>query len=79
MTAPVDLAKLSAAAFAEFDVSCAGGSRIVRLRATGQRRIRDADGWRVREAGGYQRERKLDSLRRVVQLAPEGAMPRGWA
>ncbi|AHG93764.1 alpha-2-macroglobulin domain protein 2 (plasmid) [Gemmatirosa kalamazoonensis] len=76
-SAPVDLEKLSGAAFAEFRASCAGGRRIVRLRAAAQRRVRDDDPWRLREAGGYQRDHKLDSLRRVVQLAPESAMPRG--
>jgi hypothetical protein len=78
-SAPVDLAKLSGAAFAEFSAACAGGRTIVRLRAPSQRAVRDADPWRVREAGGYQRDRKLDSLRRVVQLAPETALPRGCA
>jgi uncharacterized protein YfaS (alpha-2-macroglobulin family) len=73
---PVDLATLSAAAYVELNASC-GGQRIVRLRATDQRRIRDDDRWNVREAGGWQRDRSLDSLRRVVQLAPEAALPRG--
>ena len=75
-TRPVDLAKLSTAAYVELSAAC-GGQRIVRLRATDQRRIRDDDRWNVREAGGWQRDRSLDSLRRVVQLAPEAALPRG--
>jgi uncharacterized protein YfaS (alpha-2-macroglobulin family) len=74
----VDLAKLSSAAYVELSAAC-GGQRIVRLRATGQRRLGDDDGWRLREAGGWQRDRTLDSLRRVVQLAPDGALPRGCA
>ena len=73
---PVDLAKLSTAAYVELSAAC-GGQRIIRLRATDQRRIRDDDRWNVREAGGWQRDRSLDSLRRVVLLAPEAALPRG--
>ncbi len=75
-SAPVDLAKLSSAAYVELSASC-GGQRIVRLRATSQRRIGDDDPWRYREAGGWQRDRTVDSLRRVVELAPDGALPRG--
>ena len=73
---PVDLAKLSTAAYVELSTAC-GGQRIVKLRATDQRPIRDDDRWNVREAGGWQRDRTLDSLRRVVQLAPEASLPRG--
>jgi hypothetical protein len=75
---PVDLVKLSGAAYVEMSASC-GGQRIVRLRATAQRRIRDDDSWQFREAGGWQRDRSVDSLRRVVQLVPETALPRGCA
>jgi hypothetical protein len=71
----VDLAKLSSVAYIELNAAC-GGQRIVRLRATAQRRIRDDDAWNIREAGGWQRDRTVDSLRRVVQLAPDGALPR---
>src|SRR5688572_4125669 len=77
-SSPVDLAKLSSAAFVELAASC-GGQRIVRLRATEQRRIRDDDRWQYREAGGWQRDRSVDSLRRVVELAPESPLPRGCA
>ncbi|HUF27256.1 MAG TPA: MG2 domain-containing protein [Gemmatimonadaceae bacterium] len=77
-SAPVDLAKLTAAAYLEFSAGC-GGARIVRLRAAGQRRIREDDGWRLREAGGWQRDRSVDSLRRIVQLVPAAALPHGCA
>ena len=73
---PVDLAKLSTAAYVELNARC-GGQRIVRLRATDQRRIKDEDKWSVREAGGWQRDHSVDSLRRVVQLSPEAALPHG--
>jgi hypothetical protein len=72
---PVDLAKLSSAAYVELSAAC-GGQRIVRLRATAQRRIRDDDRWSVREAGGWQRDRSVDSLRRVIELAPQTPLAR---
>ena len=73
---PVDLTKLSTATYVELSAAC-GGQRIVRLRAADQRRIKDDDRWNIREAGGWQRDRSLDSLRRVVQLTPESTLPRG--
>src|SRR5687768_2997686 len=75
--APVDLARLSAAAFIEMSPACSAGNRIIRVRATGQRRITSDDDWRLRDAGGYQRERAADSLRRVVQIVPERPLPHG--
>src|SRR5688572_18400992 len=75
-SAPIDLTKLSSAAYVELSAAC-GGQRITRLRATSQRRIGDDDPWTYREAGGWQRDRSVDSLRRVVELAPAGALPRG--
>ena len=77
-SAPLDLARISSAAFLEMNASC-GGERIIRLRATSQRRITKEDDWQLREAGGYQRDRAVDSLRRVVQLVPERPLPRGCA
>ena len=77
-SAPVDLARLSSAAYLEFTAAC-GGQKIVRLRATAQRRIRTDEHWRVREAGGWQRDRSVDSLRRVVTLAPQSPLPLGCA
>ncbi len=78
-SAPVDLAALSNAAQLEFAASCAGGGRIVRLRAASQRALRDGDPARLREAGGWQRDRTLDGQRRVVQLVPERSLPRDCA
>ena len=77
-SAPVDLARLSSAAYLEFTAAC-GGQKIVRLRATAQRRIRTDEFWRIREAGGWQRDRSLDSLRRVVTLTPQSPLPLGCA
>ncbi len=77
-SSPVDLAALSAGAFLELSATC-GGQRIVHLRALTQRRIRKDDPGTFTEAGGWQRDRSLDSLRRVIQLAPETPLPRGCA
>ncbi len=77
-SAPVDLARISSAAFLEMNAACSN-ERIIRLRATGQRRITAQDDWQLREAGGYQRDRATDSLRRVIQLAPERPLPHGCA
>ena len=75
-SAPVDLALLSAGAYVEFNAACAG-ARIIRLTATAQRRIVKEDGESIQEAGGLDRDHATDSLRRVVQLAPQSALPRG--
>jgi hypothetical protein len=72
----VDLAKITASSFLEFSAAC-GGQQIIRLSATAQRRVRDDDPSNIREAGGWQRDRKTDSLRRVVQLTPQAPLPRG--
>jgi len=77
--APVDLTALSSSAYLEFGAACSGGRRVVRLRATEQRRLRDDDDSRLREAGGWQRDRSLDGQRRVVRLVPETTLPRGCA
>jgi hypothetical protein len=76
-SAPVDLSKLSALTYAEFNVACAGSRRVVPLRATTQRRIGADDPGRYRYAGAYGRDRSADSLRRVVQLQVATPMPHG--
>ena len=77
-SAPVDLARLSSAAFLEFAASCAP-QRVVPLRATGQRPLGDGDDWRLRQTGDERNARGDDTLRRVVQLVPQAPMPRGCA
>ncbi|HEU4993459.1 MAG TPA: MG2 domain-containing protein [Gemmatimonadaceae bacterium] len=76
-SAPVDLEKLSATAYAEFNAACAGGQRVVRLRAIGQRRPRDTDPPNFRWAGVNYRDMAGDTLRRVVQLQAPGPLPHG--
>ncbi|HXE58854.1 MAG TPA: MG2 domain-containing protein [Gemmatimonadales bacterium] len=76
VSAPADLAVVARTVHLDFLAGCPQAG-IVRLRATGQRRITERDPWDIREAGGWDRDRALDSLRRVVQLAPERPLPRG--
>jgi alpha-2-macroglobulin len=76
-SAPVDLRLLSSGAFLEFDAACAGAQRIVRLVATRQQPIPATADWRIREAGGWQRDHSADSLRRIIQLVPDAPLPYG--
>ncbi|MGH7521946.1 MAG: Ig-like domain-containing protein [Gemmatimonadales bacterium] len=75
---PVDLGEASKRVYIELDRNCAGrgGSPIVRLKAVSQRPITDQDSWRYREAGGWQRDRGADALRRVVRLSPVEPLPK---
>ena len=68
--AAVDLAAVSRLAHLELAGSCSTPG-VVRLRATTQRAIAAADPWPFREAGGWDRARAADGLRRVVHLVPE--------
>ncbi len=72
---PVDFTRLAASAHLEFPSACSGGRAAIRLKPTGQRPVNEKDSWEYREAGGYQRNRTTDSLRRVVSLTPEAALP----
>ncbi len=75
VSAPVDPAVVENAAFLEFEPTCA--TRVVRVKVTGQREISDQDPWDYREAGGWERNRAVDALRRVVELAAAAPLPRG--
>src|SRR5689334_6041820 len=77
-SSPVDLPTLSGTAYIELSTVC-GSARIVRLDAAGQRPVQSDDNTEVREAGGWQRDRAADSLRRVVQLVPRSPLPHGCA
>jgi uncharacterized protein YfaS (alpha-2-macroglobulin family) len=77
-TAAVDLDALSRGAYIEMTRPCTAPG-IVRVRAISQRAIGSNDNYRLREAGGWQRNRLLDSLRRVVQLQPASPLPNGCA
>ncbi len=75
-SAPVDSTVASAAAYLDFPATC-NTSGIIRLIAKGQRPIGEKDPWQYREAGGYERDRGADALRRVVELKPERRLPYG--
>lgn len=77
-SSPVDLPTLSGTAYIELSAKC-GGQSIVRLDAQSQRPIASDDRYEFREAGGWQRDRATDSLRRVVVLAPRAALPHACA
>ena len=75
VSARVDPSAVERSVFLEFTSTCS--IRTIRTRVTGQREIREEDGWEYREAGGWERNRSVDSLRRVVELAPVTPLPRG--
>ncbi len=75
VSAAVDPRIVERVVYLEFEAACP--TRTVRFRVTGQRGIEDADGWEYREAGGWERNRSLDGLRRVVELRPATSLPRG--
>jgi uncharacterized protein YfaS (alpha-2-macroglobulin family) len=74
--APVDSAAVTAAVYLEFDRLCVRPGA-VRLSLEGQRPITADDRWEFREAGGWDRDRAADPLRRVVRLAPRAPLPPG--
>ncbi|MGH7519257.1 MAG: Ig-like domain-containing protein, partial [Gemmatimonadales bacterium] len=74
--APPDPGVLARAVYLELDQRCASSGG-VRLRAESQRAVTEQDRWEFRDAGGWDRDRSADSLRRVVRLLPERELPRG--
>ena len=76
--APVDPGAVAASSYLEFGRLC-GRPGIVRLTVESQRAVTDNDPWSFREAGGWDRDRSADRLRRVVRLAPRSPLPRGCA
>src|ERR1041385_3752740 len=77
-SAPAELERLAATTHLEFNGSCAGRT-LIRLKPVDQRPITSKDSWAYKEAGGYQRDRSADSLRRVVSLIPDAPLPRACA
>ncbi|MEO8294831.1 MAG: MG2 domain-containing protein [Gemmatimonadota bacterium] len=75
VSAPVDPGLVSKLAFIEFTTTCP--TRVARMRVSGQREVRDTDGYEFREAGGWDRNHAVDGLRRVVELTPVSPLPRG--
>ena len=74
--APVDSAVVNRSVHVELNRLCHAPG-VVRLRMEGQRPITADDRWDFREAGGWDRDRSADPLRRVITLAPRQPLPRG--
>ncbi len=76
-SAPVDLEKLSSAAYLEFNANCSA-TRVIRLHASSQRRL-PPQAVEYDEGEGDQGmvNPALDSLRRGVLLVPEARLPYG--
>ena len=74
--APVDSSVVNRSVYVELDRLCRAPG-VVRLRLDEQRPITAEDRWDFREAGGWDRDRAADPLRRVVRLAPRSPLPRG--
>lgn len=78
LSAPVDPARVARAVYLEFGATCPQPGTVP-LRLDSQRAITPDDPWQFREAGGWERDRDADSLRRVVRLVPERPLPLGCA
>ncbi|MDB4913905.1 MAG: alpha-2-macroglobulin domain protein 2 [Gemmatimonadetes bacterium] len=71
-----DLAALAGHAWFVPRAAC-GRTDSVAMTPTSMRAIDSHDAYQLREAGGYERNHRTDSERRVVELRVEGATPRG--
>ena len=73
-SSPVEASNPRNLAYLDFPSSCRA-SGIIRLKITDQRAITDKDPWQYREAGGWERDRAADGLRRVVTFVSEKPLP----
>lgn len=76
LDAAADPAVVARTAYLEFDGVCPTPGAI-RLKVGSQRTVNDKDRWDIREAGGWDRDRSADRLRRVVTLVPQAKLPKG--
>ena len=77
LDAPADSATLTGV-YVEFGSPCPAPGTI-RLRLVSARPVARNDRYEFKEAGGWDRDRAADSLRRVVRLVPVRPLPRGCA
>ena len=77
LDAPAETAALERAVHVQPGAACAGGREPIRLTLVEQRTLREDDPWQVKEAGGWDRDRAADSLRRLVRLRPVRSLPLG--
>ncbi len=73
-SAPLDRNTLRGLAYLDFGKGCSRPG-VIKLNAKEQRSITDKDPWQYREAGGWDRDRTADPLRRVIELVPETKLP----
>lgn len=71
-TAPTEL--VTRLVYLELGQGC-GRTGTVRFRAASERPVPADAPWQIREAGGWDRDRSADSLRRIVDLAPVDPLP----
>jgi alpha-2-macroglobulin len=76
LSAPVDPALLARLVYVEMGRSCAG-SGVIPLQPGSQVALPEDAPWQLKEAGGWDRDRSVDSLRRVVTLTPTRPLPYG--
>ncbi|MEO7987839.1 MAG: hypothetical protein ABI766_15030, partial [Gemmatimonadales bacterium] len=76
LSGSADPALLSRLVYVEMNRACATPG-VIQLKAGTEAPIPDDAPWQFKEAGGYQRERSADALRRVVTLTPERPLPYG--
>ena len=76
LSAPADPALLARVAFLEMSRSCAAPG-LIPLRPGPQNPLPADAPWQFKEAGGWERDRAADPLRRVVTLTPERQLPYG--
>ena len=77
VSAPADLGVASRLVSVKLAPGC--GVSSIALSAASQRPVSDHDPDRYRWAGGWQRDRRADALRRVVRFVPERPLPAGCA
>jgi uncharacterized protein YfaS (alpha-2-macroglobulin family) len=76
LSAPADPALLARMVYLEMSRSCAGAG-LIPLRPGPQNPLPADAPWQFKEAGGWDRDRSADPLRRVVVLTPERPLPYG--
>ncbi|HTK55865.1 MAG TPA: MG2 domain-containing protein [Gemmatimonadales bacterium] len=72
---PVTAGQVDQSVFIETDRTCSAGRRVIKMTLAQQVAIPREAPWQFREAGGYGRDRRADSLRRQVALVPKESIP----
>ena len=75
LDAPADPKVVGRSIYLELDKRCSTPG-LIRTRVESQRPVTEQDRWEFKEAGGWDRDRAADSLRRVIRVVPERELPR---